>query len=40
MTFLLITILLAINLGAGCYLTLANPLKILEQTSTKLTFII
>ena len=40
MTVLLITILLAINLGAGCYLTLANPLKVSEQTSTKLIFII
>ncbi|MDZ8085749.1 MAG: hypothetical protein RMY16_09170 [Nostoc sp. DedQUE12b] len=40
MTVLLFAILLAINLGAGCYLTLANPLKISEQTSTKLIFII
>ncbi len=40
MTILLITILLAINLGAGCYLTLANPLKLSEQTSNKLIFII
>ncbi len=40
MNFLLFAILLAINLGAGCYLTLANPLKVSEQTSTKLIFII
>ncbi|MBN3943817.1 hypothetical protein [Nostoc sp. NMS9] len=40
MTVLLFSILLAINLGAGCYLTLANPLKVSEQTSTKLIFII
>ena len=40
MTVLLFTILLAINLGAGCYLSLANPLKVSEQTSTKLIFII
>ncbi|MBN3887944.1 MAG: hypothetical protein HWQ43_01765 [Nostoc sp. JL31] len=40
MTVLLVAILLAINLGAGCYLTLANPLKVSEQTSTKLIFII
>ncbi|MDZ8032311.1 MAG: hypothetical protein RMY64_12425 [Nostoc sp. DedQUE08] len=40
MTVLLFAILLAINLGAGCYLTLANPLKVSEQTSTKLIFII
>ncbi|MBN3898744.1 MAG: hypothetical protein HWQ41_26790 [Nostoc sp. NOS(2021)] len=40
MTFLLFTILLTINLGGGCYLTLANPLKVSEQTSTKLIFII
>jgi len=40
MTVLLFTILLAINLGAGCYLNLANPLKVSEQTSTKLIFII
>ncbi len=40
MTFLLFAILLTINLGAGCYLILANPLKVSEQTSTKLIFII
>ncbi|MDZ8092854.1 MAG: hypothetical protein RMZ42_13290 [Nostoc sp. DedQUE05] len=40
MNVLLFAILLAINLGAGCYLTLANPLKVSEQTSTKLIFII
>ncbi len=40
MTFLLFAVLLLINLGAGCYFTLANPLKVSEETSTKLTFII
>ncbi|RCJ22085.1 hypothetical protein A6S26_22210 [Nostoc sp. ATCC 43529] len=40
MTSLLFAILLIINVGVGCYLTLANPLKVSEQTSTKLTFII
>ncbi|WP_138497128.1 hypothetical protein [Nostoc sp. PA-18-2419] len=40
MSFLLKAILLLINLGTGCYLTLANPLKVSEQTSAKFSFVI